>query len=74
MAEEETIIPTRESDAVDVAAAPGDAGDPAEMVARYVPADVRARYEVYSYRVYPSIERSMRTAVKISRRAVRFGG
>ncbi len=47
---EEEIISKSESEVADVAAVPGDAGDPAEMVARYVPADVLARYEVYSYR------------------------
>lgn len=34
----------------DVAVAPGDTGDPADFVARYIPADVLARYEVFSYR------------------------
>lgn len=34
----------------DVAASPGDTGDDAAFVARYVPADVLARYEVFSYR------------------------
>lgn len=34
----------------DVAAAPSEVGDPADIVARYVPADILARYEVYSYR------------------------
>ena len=34
----------------DTATSPSDAGDPADFVARYVPADVLARYEVYSYR------------------------
>lgn len=37
-------------DVNDVATTPGDTGDPAEFVARYVPADVLARYEVFSYR------------------------
>lgn len=39
-----------EPPAPDVAAAPGEAGDPTEFVARYVPADVLARYDVFSYR------------------------
>lgn len=39
-----------ESSGDDVARAPGEASDPAEFVARYVPADVLARYEVFSYR------------------------
>lgn len=34
----------------DVAARPNEAGDPADTVARYVPADILERYEVYSYR------------------------
>ena len=34
----------------DVASRPNEAADPAEFVARYVPSDVLARYEVYSYR------------------------
>ncbi|HWK36108.1 BglII/BstYI family type II restriction endonuclease [Sphingomonas sp.] len=34
----------------DTADAPSDVGDPADFVARYVPADVLARYEVFSYR------------------------
>lgn len=34
----------------DVAVRPNDAGDPLETVARYIPADILARYEVYSYR------------------------
>ena len=34
----------------DVAVRPNEAGDPAEVVARYIPADVLARYEVFSYR------------------------
>ena len=39
-----------ESSSDDVARAPGEASDPAEFVARYVPADMLARYEVFSYR------------------------
>lgn len=35
---------------VDVADRPNEAGDPPDMVARFVPADVLARYEVFSYR------------------------
>lgn len=35
---------------VDVAEQPNEAADPAAVVARYVPADVLARYDVYSYR------------------------
>lgn len=35
---------------LDTAEVPGDVGDPAEFVARYVPADILAKYEVYSYR------------------------
>lgn len=34
----------------DVAARPNEVGDAPETVARYVPADILARYEVYSYR------------------------
>lgn len=34
----------------DTAGAPNEVGDPAEFVARHIPADVLARYEVYSYR------------------------
>lgn len=34
----------------DAADAPSDAGDPAEFVERYIPTDILARYEVYSYR------------------------
>jgi len=34
----------------DVAALPNESGDPAEAVARYIPADILERYEVYSYR------------------------
>ena len=50
MAEEEAIIPAGEAAVDDTAAKPNEAGDPAEVVARYIPADVLARYEVYSYR------------------------
>lgn len=35
---------------VDVAEQPNEAADAASVVARYVPADVLAKYEVYSYR------------------------
>lgn len=34
----------------DVAAAPNEAADPPEVVARYIPEDIRVRYETYSYR------------------------
>ena len=34
----------------DVAVAPNEVADPAEFVARYIPADILARYEIYSYR------------------------
>lgn len=34
----------------DTAQAPNEVGDPPAFVARYVPADVLARYEVFSYR------------------------
>jgi CRISPR-associated protein Csd2 len=34
----------------EVALAPSEAADPHEFVARYVPSDILARYEVYSYR------------------------
>ncbi len=37
-------------DGSDVAERPNEVADPAAVVARYVPADVLARYEVYSYR------------------------
>ncbi len=50
MAEEEAIIPAGEAVVDDTAAKPDEAGDPIEVVARYIPADVLARYEVYSYR------------------------
>ena len=43
-------VPEPESASDDVARAPGEASDPAEFVARYVPADVLAHYEVFSYR------------------------
>lgn len=50
MSDEEDIAQGAEADSSDVAAAPSEAGDPAELVARCIPADVRARYDVYSYR------------------------
>jgi len=34
----------------DIAERPNEAGDPAEVVARFIPADVLARSEVFSYR------------------------
>lgn len=34
----------------DVAIAPNEGGDPADLVARFIPEDVLSRYEVYSYR------------------------
>ncbi len=34
----------------DTAESPNDVGDPADFVARFIPADILARYEVYSYR------------------------
>ena len=40
----------QEASGDDIAEKPNEAGDPAEIVARYVPADVLARYEVFSYR------------------------
>jgi hypothetical protein len=43
-------VPEAEAATYDVARAPGEASDPAEFVGRYVPADVLARYEVFSYR------------------------
>lgn len=43
-------LPGGEPSTDDVAVAPNEIGDPAEMVARHVPADILARYEVYSYR------------------------
>lgn len=44
--------PAIESSAVvdDVAVRPNEAGDPPDVVARYIPPDVLERYEVYSYR------------------------
>ena len=50
MSDEEPLDPAGERAGEDVATKPNEAGDPAEAVARYVPADVLARYEVYSYR------------------------
>ncbi len=50
MAEEDAIIPAGEAAGGDVAAKPNEAADAGEVVARYIPADVLARYEVYSYR------------------------
>ena len=47
MADDEPPIDSATSD---VAATPGDTGDDAAFVARYVPADLLARYEVFSYR------------------------
>lgn len=41
---------TPDSPEDDVATSPSEAGDPQSVVARYIPADVLARYEVYSYR------------------------
>lgn len=37
-------------DNADVAVAPNEVADPVEFVSRYVPADILARYEIYSYR------------------------
>lgn len=49
MAENEAPIDDLAAEA-DVASAPGDTGDPASIVERYIPADILARYEVFSYR------------------------
>lgn len=50
MIEEESIPIAGEDARADAAEAPNEASDPAEMVARFIPADVLARYEVFSYR------------------------
>ncbi|QDX24673.1 restriction endonuclease [Sphingomonas suaedae] len=47
MSEEAPDAPEAEPD---IAAGPGDIGDPSEFVARYIPADILQKYEVYSYR------------------------
>ncbi len=49
MTEEERLSSASEAEP-DIAEAPNEASDPPEMVARFMPADVLARYEVYSYR------------------------
>jgi CRISPR-associated protein Csd2 len=49
---DETILTDESELAVggEIALAPNDAADSLEFVARYVPADIMAKYEVYSYR------------------------
>ena len=47
---DEEASPIEAAGAADVADRPGEGGDPAEFVARLVPEDVLARYEVFSYR------------------------
>lgn len=47
---DDALDPTANVDDSDVAVAPNDVADPHSMVERYVPADIRERYEVYSYR------------------------
>ncbi len=44
------LPPSTIDSADDVAARPNEVADPVAMVARFVPADILARYEVYSYR------------------------
>jgi hypothetical protein len=50
MAEEDLVIPGGEASGGDTAERPNEAGDPADFVARFIPEDVLARYEVFSYR------------------------
>lgn len=50
MSDDEAVPEMTTSDGADIAEAPSEAGDPPDFVARYVPADVLARYEVFSYR------------------------
>lgn len=51
MSDEEFDDPVdAEDEGSDVADRPNEIGDPAEIVARCIPEDVRARYEIFSYR------------------------
>ena len=50
MTDEEPIPLSGDAGTSDIAEAPNEASDPADVVARYIPADVLARYEVFSYR------------------------
>ncbi len=50
MSEETFESEASEAAELDTADVPGDVGDPAEFVARYIPVDILAKYEVYSYR------------------------
>ena len=50
MADEELVIPTDEAGGDDIAEKPNEAGDSTDFVAKLLPADVLARYEVFSYR------------------------
>ncbi|WP_375397696.1 BglII/BstYI family type II restriction endonuclease [uncultured Sphingomonas sp.] len=47
---EEEALSIDDSAGNDVACTPNEASDPAEFVARYVPGEILARYEVFSYR------------------------
>lgn len=48
--EPEDIDPEQSEEAEDVAETAGDVADPAALVARIIPDDIRARYDVFSYR------------------------
>ncbi|NIJ09035.1 hypothetical protein FHS31_002665 [Sphingomonas vulcanisoli] len=50
MAEEEAVFPAGGDVGDDVASKPDQSGDPPSVVAAYIPEDILARYEVYSYR------------------------
>jgi len=48
--EPEALAPEDGEEAEDVAESTGDVGDPAALVARVIPEDIRTRYDVFSYR------------------------
>ena len=47
---DDDIIPNDETDGADIAQSPNEAGDSIAAIERYIPGDVLARYEVFSYR------------------------
>jgi hypothetical protein len=65
MAEDEDVDSLEvsgEEDADDVAWVPGDAADPQDLVNQLIPADIREKYEVYSYRNAAAILAYARTS------------